>query len=127
MNILKRIFGSPEDATTIIKGATSGLDHMFFSKEERAEASAKLGDFYLKYLESTQGQNLARRFIAVLVTGLWVLLIVCGALLWKIDAAYSEFIFKILADIVMVPFSIIVGFYFLTHTARAFRKGQKNG
>jgi len=61
MGILNRIFAKPEDASKVIDGALKGFDKMFFTKEERSEASQKLSNWYLKYLAATEGQNIARR------------------------------------------------------------------
>lgn len=122
MSLLKRIFGNPDDASKIVDGAINTLDNAFFTKQERSIASEKVSEFYLKYLAATQGQNLARRFIAVLVVSLWVLLIVCGVIVRAVSLEFSEFIFRVLVDVVMQPFSIVIGFYFLTHTVRAFQK-----
>lgn len=137
MGILSRIFSNPEDGSKIVDGAISTLDNAFFTKQERSDASQKVSDWYLKYLAATDGQSLSRRFIAITVVLLWALLIVLGVfsyilIVWLTPSnaeptfAIPEFIFKVLQDVVMVPFSIIVGFYFLTHTVRAFAKPKKN-
>ncbi len=120
ISIVKRIFSRPKDASTIIDGAVKGLDKMFFTKEERADANQKLSEWYLKYLAATQSQNLARRFIAMLVVGLWVLLVISGVAIRSISVEYSEYIFKVLTEIVMQPFSIIIGFFFLAHVVRSY-------
>ena len=73
------ICGSSMSTETIVDGAVVGLVKMFFTAEEKSEANAKLGEWYLKYLEATQPQNLARRFIAIIVVVLWALLILAGA------------------------------------------------
>jgi hypothetical protein len=120
--ILGAIFGSSKNTETVVDGAVKGLDKMFFTKEERSEANQKLSEWYLKYLAATQPQNIARRFIAVIVTLLWSALIVAGIVVrwWSYEA--SDYVFKILGEIVMQPFSIIIGFYFLTHAVRAYKK-----
>ena len=120
--ILGAIFGSSKNTETIVDGAVSGLDKMFFTKEEKSEANAKLGEWYLKYLEATQPQNLARRFIALIVVALWSLMILMGVLTWRLDERYSVFIFDTLRDIVNAPFMIIIGFYFAAHVVRSFNK-----
>ncbi len=133
MNILKRIFTSPSDVTKIIEGASKGLDKMFFTQEEKSEANQKLSEWYLKYLAATEGQNIARRFIAMIVVFLWAILVVLGIILriveewlhWGFEVKsyeMSDFIFKVLVDVVMTPFSIVIGFYFLTHAVRAYTK-----
>ena len=122
MNILSAIFGSSKNTQNIVDGAVSGLDKMFFTKEEKSEANAKLGDWYLKYLEATQPQNLARRLIAMMVVFLWAMLVVAGVAVYKFDLNYSEYVFRVLDDVVMNPFLMIMGFYFAAHVVRAFNK-----
>ena len=121
MKLLSAIFGSSKNTETIVQGAVKGLDAMVFTQEERAEANAKLGDWFLKYLAATQPQNLARRLIAMLVVVLWALLVVLAVLVYKLDANYSQFVFQTLKDNVNTPFSIIIGFYFAAHLARAWQ------
>ena len=125
--ILGAIFGSSKNTETIVNGAVSGLDKMFFTAEEKSEANAKLGEWYLKYLEATQPQNLARRFIALVVVILWAVLILAGVVVYKLDTGYSMFVFDTLRDVVNAPFSIIIGFYFAAHLARSWQSGKKDG
>ena len=122
--ILGAIFGSSKNTETVVDGAVKGLDKMFFTQEERSEANQKLSEWYLKYLSATQPQNIARRFIAVVITLLWAFLIVAGIVIrwWSYEA--SDYVSAVLTDVVMQPFSIVIGFYFLTHAMRAY-KGEK--
>jgi len=117
-----RLFGRPEDATKILDGAINGLDALVFTDEERSRANQKISDWYLKYLAATEGQNLARRFIALMVVGLWVCLVLLGIGAYHFSVEYSEFIFAVLTDVVMQPFSIIIAFYFLKHVVQEYRK-----
>lgn len=123
-NIFGAIFGSRKNTETVVDGAVNGLDKMFFTKEEQAEHALKAGDWFLRYLEATQPQNLARRLIAVIIVLLWAILIVAGVSLYKIDPGYSDYIFNILADVVMNPFLMVMGFYFAAHVVRSWQ-GQK--
>ncbi len=120
MGILRRIFTRPEDASKVIDGAVKGIDAIFFTAEEKSQANQKLSDWYLKYLSATDGQNLARRFIAMIVVLLWAALVVLGVAVRWFDEKMSDFVFKVLVDVVMTPFSIVIGFYFLTHAVRAY-------
>ena len=134
--ILAAIFGSPKNTETIVDGAVKGLDKIVFTKEERADANQKVSEWYLKYLAATQPQNLARRLIALVIVWLWWLLVVAGVIvrgleMWLLEtvvateALYSEFIFNVLVEVVMQPFSIVVGFYFLTHVVRTYGENNK--
>ena len=123
--ILGAIFGSSENTKTVVTGAVAGMDKLFFTKEEKADANLKLSEWYLKYLAATQPQNLARRFIAMAVVLLWSVLILIGVASHFFDEKHGTFIFNILADVVALPFSIIIGFYFAAHLARSWQNGKK--
>lgn len=118
------IFGSSKNTETIVNGAVAGLDKLFFTDEEKSEASAKVADWYLKYLAATQPQNLARRFIAIIVVGLWALLVLAGVAAYPFSASFSLFVFDTLGEVVNTPFSIIIGFYFAAHVVRAWQTGK---
>ena len=133
MSIFSRIFATPDDASKIVDGAVKGLDALVFTDEERSRADAKLAEWYLKYLSATEGQNLARRLIAMVVVFVWSGLLALGLLarfveVWfqreLVERTYplSDFVFTVLVDIVLTPFSIVIGFYFLTHAVRAYKK-----
>ena len=123
--ILGAIFGSSKNTETIVDGAVAGLDKIFFTAEEKSEANQKLSDWYLKYLAATQPQNLARRFIAIIVVLLWSLLLLGAVGVYHFEPDYSEFIFRTLRDNVNTPFSIIIGFYFAAHLARSWQNNKK--
>lgn len=108
--ILGAIFGSAKNTETVL----SGIDKVWFTNEEKS-------DFFLKYLAATQPQNLARRLIAIIVVALWAALIILGVAVHPWDSDYSQQIFFTLKDVVNTPFSIIIGFYFAAHLARAWQ------
>jgi hypothetical protein len=122
--LLGAIFGSKDTTQELVKGAVLGLDKMVFTKEERAEHSAKLADWWLKYLAATAPQSLARRLIALIVVALWALLVLLGIALWKLDPGYSAFVFSTLDQIVNAPFLMIMGFYFAAHIVRTWQNGK---
>ena len=122
--IIGAIFGSSKNTETVVNGAVSGIDKLFYTKEEKAENAVKMSEWFLRYLEATQPQNLARRFIALIIVCLWALLILAGVALYKLDQAYSRFIFEVLRDIVMNPFLIVMGFYFAAHVVRTAMSGK---
>ncbi len=108
--ILGAIFGSSKNTETVL----SGIDKVWFTDEEKS-------DFFLKYLAATQPQNMARRFIALIVVLLWALLVLVAVVVHYFDISYSMFIFDTLNETVNTPFSIIIGFYFAAHLARAWQ------
>lgn len=118
MNILGAIFGSKKNTETLVDAGVSGLDKMFYTNEEKSEDLAKMREWFLRYLEASQPQNLARRFIAVVVVGLWAALVVGAVVAFKLDERYADYIFEVIRDAVLTPFNIIIGFYFLAHLTR---------
>lgn len=105
--IFGAIFGSEKNTEKIL----AGIDKSFFTTEEKS-------DFFLKYLAATTPQNLARRFIAFAVVGLWSFLVLLAVIAWQWSKEYADYIFNVLHDVVGTPFSIIIGFYFLAHLTR---------
>lgn len=100
-----------------------GVDMAIYTGEEKAIASQKILDWRLKWIDKTSPQNLARRHIAYAVVGLWIylaLLAVHVHLFWSEEKA--EFIFNVLKETVMNPFSIVMSFYFIAHIVRASKK-----
>jgi hypothetical protein len=114
MGIFKMLFGSPEVAVKTAGTLAKGVDSLIYTDEEKADARAKAMDWLGKYMEATQGQNIARRLIAVLVVIEWLLLINLGVALrlfsWLDE---SEYVFNVLDNLVKEPFMLIIGFYFL--------------
>lgn len=118
MNILSSLFATPGTIDKAVDAVINTGDKLWVTEEERIEFTQKKQEWYLRYLESTQSQNVSRRLIAVIVTALWSTLIVAGVIAKSLGAVeVSTFIFNTLKDNVNTPFSIIIGFYFAAHIA----------
>lgn len=114
MGLFSWLTGSTETAEKTVDAVISTGDKLWYTDEEKAENRNKINEWYLRYLEATQPQNLARRVIALIVTLLWAFLIVAGVLVDSFGAKeQAQFIFKTLDDVVNTPFITIVTFYFL--------------
>lgn len=78
MSFWGRIFGTEKALTGIVDGVTSGLDALVYTDEEKASDATKERSearlMIVKWMESTQGQNLARRLIALSITAVWLLM-----------------------------------------------------
>lgn len=126
MGVLSSIFGSDKSRDRLVEGAVTGLDKLRFTNEERAEANAQTREWFLRYLEASQPQNLARRFIALIIVGLWAFLILFGVGVYYFDVEYSQFVFNVLLDIVTNPFLMVMAFYFAAHMIRAYAERGKD-
>ena len=118
MGILSWITGESKSAEKAVDGVVDGLDAMFFTDEERSIASQKVLDFKLKWAQATSGQNLARRYISLAITLLWVVLVLLVVALKLLGLDSADDIFNILKEIVNNPFMLVVGFYFAAHIVR---------
>lgn len=130
--MLKSLFGwitgGGNSANNALSTTTKMLDNAFYTNQEKAVNNNKMMDWYLKYQEATAPQNVSRRVIALMVTGMWCLLIITAvvARLFETtvtDNSFSNFVFNTLKENINTPFSIIIGFYFAAHIL----KGLKNG
>ena len=80
MGFLGRLLGSPKALGDTVKAVGDGLDRFIYTKEEKAEDAAKAvtegRNMIIRWMETTQGQNLARRIIALSITFVWLLMFI---------------------------------------------------
>lgn len=117
------LFGNSEAVEKATDAVISTGDALFFTDEEKSVASQKILDWKIEYAKATQGQSISRRIIAAGVTAMWMLtgVVALIAASWG-QKEYAEYVMKFLVDVVMQPFSIIVGFYFLAHIVKGVKK-----
>lgn len=74
---LGKIFGTDKALKGVVDGVASGLDALVYTDEEKAtDAAADRSEarkMVVAWMQATQGQNLARRLIALSITGVWLL------------------------------------------------------
>ncbi len=94
MGLLSRIFGTEKALNGAVSAVTKGLDALVYTDEEKAQTAAKERaagrEMVIKWMENTQGQNLARRAIALTVTAIWAVQYVAAMLLNALAAAMPE-------------------------------------
>ena len=75
--VLGSLFGSAKAGAAIVDGVKSAADKLFYTSEEKADDAAKARSegfsVYMRWLESTSGSRLARRFLALGVFSIWAL------------------------------------------------------
>ena len=76
MNIFKRIFAGEETIKTTVEAVRDGLDALVFTDEEKATEAAKdraeARGMVVQWMQATSGQNLARRWLSVAITMVWL-------------------------------------------------------
>ena len=124
MSFLSWLFGGGKAAAKVVDGVISAADKLVFTDEEKAEFAAKTREWFLRYLEATKPQNVARRLIAIVVSGMWAALVLTALAAKALGADdFAAYALKLLADVVQTPFSLILGFYFAAHVVRASKGG----
>lgn len=94
MSFLGKLLGTDKATETIIDQSFSLLDKSFYTKQEQGEAAlkaeAEARGLVVKWLEATTGSRLARRLLAIMITGTWLSMFVIGTLasitgIWMAD------------------------------------------
>jgi len=74
---LGRLFGSDKATSQVITHAASALDKLVYTSEEKAEDNARDTSearvMVMEWIKNTQGQNLARRALALMIASVWLL------------------------------------------------------
>lgn len=91
---LGKLFGTEKALSSVVDGVTSGLDALVYTDEEKANDAAadrsEARKMVVGWMAATQGQNLARRLIALSITGVWLgmylLGVVCSMVALFIDS-----------------------------------------
>jgi len=123
MSIFSKVFGGDaKTADSIISNGKEIIDGLHFSKEEKSAASLKAFELWTKFMEATSGQNLARRYIAMIVFGLWSLLTVVLVLMAILASIFAyenpphEPIIEILMEMRVTEITLMIAaFYFGKH------------
>ena len=114
----EKALGIADKATT---GLISGVDKLFYTDEEkadsaiqRAQIAKELSATHLKLMEATASENTARsitrRALAIMIMGVFLLLLIASASLWKVFPGGSAHILSV--AMVLNNLALGVGFFF---------------
>jgi hypothetical protein len=96
-----KVFGTDAAVSNVIQQGKELLDDAFYTDAERAEekaaAAAAVRNMVVEWMNNSQGQNLARRLIAVSVTGTWIITYIIATLMAMV-AVWTEDYRKALMD-----------------------------
>ena len=122
--VIGKIFGSDKALSAVIDGVSNGLDKLVYTKEEKADDAAKdrasARAMVITWMDSTKGQNIARRLIALAIVSVWLFqYLACMALsiaaIWISPAApliSSAHVIGTFAERMNGAVMLILGFYF---------------
>ena len=84
ISLIKRIFGSPDIVKESLGLIRDAGDAIWYTEEEKAQDAARRGQqadkLLIDWMESTKGQNLARRLLAVMLTAIWGAMFLLGTI-----------------------------------------------
>lgn len=93
MSFWGRLFGSDNATDKVIDHVSNGMDKLVYTSEEKADDNAKsvteARQMIIEWLKNTQGQNLARRLLALMIASVWLLQYISVQIL-SIIAVWSE-------------------------------------
>ena len=76
-----RMFGSSKAIEEVAGATAKGLDKLIHTSQEKAELNLKeremVSGVFVEWMRNSQGQNLARRFMATVFVGVWVFGLMC--------------------------------------------------
>lgn len=106
-----------KDKSGLVKAAKEGIDNIKLSDEERAQ-------YMLEYIKTQDDQNslrsVARRLIASMVVGLFVVLMAGSAIAFPFNLDWSQRLFDLATSTTMtVAVGSIIAFYFYIQAVRA--------
>lgn len=116
--------GNNKTAEKAVDAAVNSVDALFFTEEEKSAAAMKALELRIDFAKHTSKMSISRRVIVVAVSGVWtlaVVLLLALALFAGLESQAFKAVKAVMVDVVMQPFSIIVGFYFLAQLASKAR------
>lgn len=110
------------------EGVGNWVDNLQYTDQEKAQTNDKLIGIYAEYLQNTVNENsdrsITRRSLALWIIRTEVILLFISIALYKIDTAYSEYVYKVAVGEPMNYLVLGVGaFFFGAHLVRATKHG----
>ena len=111
---LKGLFSDTETVKQVVDTGLSILDDVIYTKEEKATEKRKLLDMLIAFMEKTKYMSRARRVLAFLIFGQYMIIVNTTIIGIILNAIWVENMKEILLNPVALLVNIVVGFYFFT-------------
>lgn len=125
MSFWGRLFGSDESTGKVIDHVARGIDKLFYTDEEaasdKAQGITEGRQFLIQWLSNTQGQSLARRFIAIACTMVWLVMYCVSWIMAALSPWFTDYSLRLVESSTIVAeraesmngaMMLILGFYF---------------
>ena len=87
------------DPQKAIETLASGIDNVFYTKEEKAEAAKKAFDQWLEFYKLVNDENTARsitrRYLAIMFAAVFLFLVLAASICWAFNQQYANFLIDI--------------------------------
>ena len=118
MGLFSFLKSNQKTVDKVIDGAVSGIDKMFFTKEEKTQVTKEMADGLQDFVKQTLDENTARsrtrRVLAIMIMAVYLLLIIAAVVVFAFSKEYAEFVFKVVGE--MSTYALMVaGFFFGAH------------
>ncbi len=98
-----------------IKAVTSGIDELYYTDEEKAQARDKIfkmwADHQVTALQESSIRSITRRKLAVGIVQIYLFLVLFGTIVWKIDREWAAYVFSVVGSMSALML-MVTGFYF---------------
>ena len=129
MTAITSLFGGADNLGKVaVKGAEgiyNGLDKLFYTDEEKAEARIKAGQLYLDFIKAAYDENstrsVTRRWLAFIVVGPMMICFVAGIIVFFFNVGASEYMSSMFEKLVPWGGGILM-FYFGPHIVSSLKK-----
>ncbi len=130
-SFIKSVFGAGQDGSSNVLKVASGIggwvDNLNYTDQEKSEFNAKMVGHYSDFMKNTVNENsqrsITRRDLSIWIIRFEIFLLATSAVLYKIDADLSLFVYKIATT---EPMSYLVlgvsAFFWGTHLVRSLPK-----
>ena len=99
MKLFDWLLAGPKAAEKVLDATVSGLDKLVLTEEERHDMTLKAGEHWIELQkllgEETTVRGMTRRILAVMCTGVYILLSVGSVVVWKFDKAWADFMWEV--------------------------------
>jgi len=98
MNLFKAIFSAPEVVSEAAKAVINTGDALVFTPEEKSVANQKMLDWLLEFHKASSGSRIAQRLIALMTTGVFMVLILATAGLAPFAPEKSAAVLRVVSE-----------------------------
>ena len=115
-------------AGDIVTGSIAGIDKLFFTNEEKAEAGKEVMELWLEtqkiLRDESTVRSMTRRFLACMIMGEFLLFLLMAVLCWPLMPQWSKFILEVAKSLATLTLAVGV-FYFGSYAISAHVMGKK--